>query len=356
MIKKEMSFINQQLNPCDQALTSYHFNLPEELIAQRPESSSRLLVYKMATNEIIHDYFSNIGAYLPKDSLMVFNRSKVFPSRLLGHKKSGGKAEFLILSTDHHEGLYPVLIKTRSKKKIGDTFHFPNEMMATLKKINSDGTFLVLFNQEDLTNYLLLNAKIPIPPYIRNGESDELDKLNYQTVYAREVGSVAAPTAGLHFNHELMEKLKNQKIDSAFVTLHVGLGTFKPVTVDNLKDHHMHSEAFFFDQENDQIIKKARLLHKKIFAVGTTSLRVLESSFNKNLPPDKVHSTNIFLYPGKEILSIDGLITNFHLPESTLLMLVSALIGRGRALELYEIAIREKYRFFSYGDGMLIIR
>jgi S-adenosylmethionine:tRNA ribosyltransferase-isomerase len=351
-----MSFINQQVDPSDQALSSYHFDLPEELIAQRPATSSRLLVYKMATNEIIHDSFSNIGAYLPKDSLMVFNRSKVFPSRLLGHKKSGGKAEFLILSTKSHEGLYPVLIKTRSKKKIADTFYFPNEMIATLKMIHADGTFGVSFNQDDLNNYLLLNAKIPIPPYIRNGESDELDKLNYQTVYAREVGSVAAPTAGLHFTNELLQKLKNQNIDSAFVTLHVGLGTFKPVVVDDLKDHKMHSETFFFDQQNDLLIKKARLAHKKIFAVGTTSLRVLESSFDKNLLPDEVHTTNIFLYPGKEILSVDGLITNFHLPESTLLMLVSTLIGRARTLELYQIAIREKYRFFSYGDGMLIIR
>ena len=351
-----MSFIKQQVDFSDQVLSSYHFNLPEELIAQRPVAASRLLIYKMSTNEIIHDFFSNIGTYLPKDSLMVFNRSKVFPSRLLGHKKSGGKAEFLILSTQSREGLYPVLIKTRSKKKITDTFYFPNKMVATLKTINPDGTFGVSFNQDDLSHYLLLNAKIPIPPYIRKGESDELDKLNYQTVYAREEGSVAAPTAGLHFTNELIQKLKNQNIDTAFVTLHVGLGTFKPVAVDDLKDHKMHSETFFFDRQNDQIIQQARLGNKKIFAVGTTSLRVLESSFDKNLLPDEVYSTNIFLYPGKEILSVDGLITNFHLPESTLLMLVSAMIGRGRTLELYQIAIREKYRFFSYGDGMLIIR
>ena len=198
--------------------------------------------------------------------------------------------------------------------------------------------------------------KIPIPPYIRNGESDELDRLNYQTIYAKEVGSVAAPTAGLHFTKELLEKLEELKIKTGFVTLHVGLGTFKPVTVSSLLDHQMHSENFFFDEINNDFLIQARNEKKKIFAVGTTSLRVLESSFEKNLEPNKTFSTNIFLHPGKEIKSVDGLITNFHLPESSLLMLVSTMIGREKALELYEMAIKERYRFFSYGDGMLIIR
>lgn len=351
-----MSSIKPPFDPADTALSSYHFDLPQELIAQRPASSSRLLVYKIETNEIIHDHFKNIGTYLPQDSLLVFNRSKVFPSRLLGHKNSGGKAELFILSTESPNGIFPALIKTRSKKKIGDTYLFPEGMIATLMLINNDGTFGVSFNKENLGDYLEAHAKIPIPPYIRNGESDELDKKNYQTIYAREVGSVAAPTAGLHFSNELMDKLKTQGIESAYVTLHVGLGTFRPVTVSDLADHQMHSENFFFDQQNEQVINEARKKHKKIFAVGTTSLRVLESSLGKNLSPNEVYSTSIFLHPGKEILSVDGLITNFHLPESTLLMLVSTMIGRAKALELYELAIKEKYRFFSYGDGMLIIR
>lgn len=343
-------------DPLDWLKSSYHFDLPGELIAQRPEAVSRLLVYNMKTDEILHDVFPNIGKYLPPETLLVFNRTKVFPSRLLGHKKSGGKAELFLLSSTSQDGIYPTLIKTRSKKNIGDTFIFQGEMVATLKTIFNDGTFGVTFNRDNLEAYLEAHALIPIPPYIRNGESDEEDKKNYQTVYAREVGSVAAPTAGLHFTTDLQEKLKGQGIQSAFVTLHVGLGTFRPLSVEKIAEHQMHTEKFFFDQENKQKIDHARGAHKKIFAVGTTTLRVLESSYNKSLSPDVIYNTNIFLHPGKDILSVDGLITNFHLPESSLLMLVSAMIGRKKALELYSVAIKEKYRFFSYGDGMLILR
>ncbi|MGZ3790212.1 MAG: tRNA preQ1(34) S-adenosylmethionine ribosyltransferase-isomerase QueA [Bacteriovorax sp.] len=344
------------MNSLDLKLSSYHFDLPEELIAQRPEAKSRLLVYKVSTNEIFHDTFGNIASYLPPEALLVFNRSKVFPSRLLGTKESGGRAELFLLSTEHALGVYPALIKTRSKKKQGDTFFFPAGLQASIEVINSDGTFGVTFNAENIRSYLHEHAKIPIPPYIRNGESDEEDKRTYQTVYALEEGSVAAPTAGLHFKNDLLLALKNKNIHSAFVTLHVGLGTFKPVTVDNLRDHQMHSENFFFDDLNEQLIKKAREEKRKVFAVGTTTLRVLESSFEKHLRPNEMYSTNIFLHPGVDIKSVDGLITNFHLPKSTLLMLVSSLIGREKTLELYDIAIKERYRFFSYGDGMLIIR
>ena len=349
--------LKNSMNSKDLLLSSYHFDLPDNLIAQRPAESSRLLVYKASTNEIFHDTFSNIDFYLSPESLLVFNRTKVFPSRLLGNKESGGKAEFFVLATEKNaDGFYPALIKTRSKKKIGDRFLFPGQMHATVNSINTDGTFGVSFDIENVKEYLDAHAKIPIPPYIRNGESDEDDILAYQTVYAKEVGSVAAPTAGLHFKNNLLLSLKQKKIDTAFVTLHVGLGTFKPVVVENLKDHQMHSENFFFDRENNEIINNARAEKKKIFAVGTTTLRVLESSFQKNLNPDEIYSTNIFLHPGIDIKSVDGLITNFHLPESTLLMLVSTMIGREKTLELYDIAIKERYRFFSYGDGMLIIR
>jgi S-adenosylmethionine:tRNA ribosyltransferase-isomerase len=355
MIKTAMNL----LNPDDLLLSSYHFDLPEELIAQRPAKESRLLVYKASTNEVIHDYFKNIGAYLPAETLLVFNRTKVFPSRLLGTKQSGGKAELFLLSTMpqkiNNEEIYPALIKTTSSKKIGDQYSFLPDLKATLKTINNDGTFGVSFNTTDIISFLEAHAKIPIPPYIRNGESDELDRKNYQTTYALEVGSVAAPTAGLHFNDELLAKLDSLNIARAFVTLHVGLGTFKPVKAAE-KDHQMHSENFFFDESNNELINKSRLEKKKIFAVGTTSLRVLESSFEKNLEPNITYSTNIFLHPGVEIKSVDGLITNFHLPQSSLLMLVSSMIGRQKALELYDIAIKEHYRFFSYGDGMLVIR
>ena len=340
----------------DLLLSSYHFDLPQELIAQRPIGNSRLLVYRISSDEIFHDNFENIGKYLPENSLLVFNRSKVFPSRLIGQKSSGGKAELFLLSLDNIDGLYPALIKTRSKKKIGDIFIFDNNLTAILRKINEDGTFDVEFNQHNLREFLDTIAKIPIPPYIRNGESDQFDKVDYQTIYAKEEGSVAAPTAGLHFKPNLLSKLKFQRVEQAFVTLHVGLGTFRPVNSSNITEHHMHTENFFIDGENLDLIRKARESNKKIFAVGTTTLRVLESSYGEDVVPNHVYSTNIFLHPGKSIRSVDGLITNFHLPGSSLLMLVSTLITRKKALELYQIAINEKYRFFSYGDGMLILR
>jgi S-adenosylmethionine:tRNA ribosyltransferase-isomerase len=346
----------------DLLLSSYHYDLPPDLIAQRPIDSSlrhqsRLMVYNAQTKIVTHDHFYNLPKYLPEESLLVFNQSKVFPSRLLGNKKSGGKAELFFLSIEKNKnGFYPCLLKTRSKKSIGDGFIFADELLVEVGEINSDGTFGVKITLpksfENLLSYLEKNALIPIPPYIRKGESDEEDKKNYQTVYSKETGSVAAPTAGLHFTNELLKKLKDHKIDQAYVTLHVGLGTFKPVTVDHLKDHVMHSEEYFVDEANLNKIRNA----KKVFAVGTTSLRVLESGHGKDIKSNEHYKTQIFLHPGVEIKSISGLITNFHLPESTLLMLVSALIGREKTLELYEIAVKEKYRFFSYGDAMLILR
>ncbi|WP_221887068.1 tRNA preQ1(34) S-adenosylmethionine ribosyltransferase-isomerase QueA [Bacteriovorax stolpii] len=348
--------------PDDLLLSSYHYDLPPELIAQRPvdgvnRHQSRLMVYNQKTDTVTHDYFYNLPKYLPAESLIVFNQSKVFPSRLLGNKKSGGKAELFFLSheTDQN-GSYPALIKTRSKKNIGDEYTFAAEMKVEVSEIFSDGTFGVKVSLpagfKNLLDYLEAHALIPIPPYIRKGESDEEDKKNYQTVYSKHTGSVAAPTAGLHFTNDLLEKLKESNIERAFVTLHVGLGTFKPVTVANLKDHVMHSEEYFVDEENLSKIRNA----KNVFAVGTTSLRVLESSYGKDISPNEHYKTQIFLHPGVDVKSVSGLITNFHLPESTLLMLVSALIGRTKTLELYELAVKEKYRFFSYGDAMLILR
>lgn len=346
------------MNDLDLELKSYWYDLPPELIAQRPIDSihrdeSRLLVYKQQTNEIFHDHFYNIGSYLPKKALLVFNQSKVFPSRLLGQKKSGGKAElFLLTLAPNEKNLFQCLIKTRSKKKLGDEFIFADELNVKVGEIYHDGTFGVFIDRPDLLAFLEKKALIPIPPYIRKGESDDLDKKNYQTVFSKDVGSVAAPTAGLHFTKDLLKKLQDDGINQAYVTLHVGLGTFKPVTTASLKDHVMHKEEYFIDEENLLKIKK----HKEIFAVGTTSLRVLESSYDKQIYPNRSYTTQIFLHPGVDVKSISGLITNFHLPESTLLMLVSALIGRNKALELYAIAIKEKYRFFSYGDAMLIVR
>jgi S-adenosylmethionine:tRNA ribosyltransferase-isomerase len=344
----------------DLLLSSYDFDLPPELIAERPvpeRHNSRLLVYNESTDEIIHTYYHQIGQFLPSGSTLVFNRSKVFPCRLIGHKVSGGEAEVFILSLLAHNSLYPALIRASGKRKVGDEFNF-GDLKARLEVIQGDGTFLVSFNHshQELIDTLEEIGKIPIPPYIRKGEADELDKKNYQTVYARESGSVAAPTAGLHFSHELLDQLKAKGHKLATVTLHVGAGTFAPVKAENILDHKMHEEFYSIDQENLNVINQAKFR----VAVGTTTLRTLESCWHQG----KVHfaknesfqGTSIFLHPGKEVKSIDALVTNFHLPKSTLIMLVSSLVGREKVLQLYQEAIKERYRFFSYGDGMLILR
>ncbi|WP_127716041.1 tRNA preQ1(34) S-adenosylmethionine ribosyltransferase-isomerase QueA [Halobacteriovorax sp. HLS] len=346
------------MNDVDLRLSNYDFDLPASLIADRPVAGrhhSKMLVYKVKSDEIIHDEFINLSNYLPESSLLVVNQSKVFPCRLIGSKSTGGKCEVFILDIEANEqGLREVLIKTTSKKRLEQTFHFENGLVATLKEIR-DGRFFVEFNNENLASYLEEHGKIPIPPYIRNGESDAKDVEDYQTVYAKEVGSVAAPTAGLHFTEEVFKSLEDKSISRAQVTLHVGLGTFLPVKVDNLQEHKMHTEKYFIDSKNLDKIKGNR----EIYAVGTTSLRVLESCHDGsdfNLEADKYYETDIFLHPGVEVNSIKGLVTNFHLPKSTLLMLVSSLIGREKTLELYKEAIAREYRFFSYGDSMLILR
>lgn len=345
------------VNPEDLHLSNYDFDLPKNLIADRPvvgRHHSKLLIYDAKTNEIIHTNFLEIDKYLPSDSLLVANQSKVFPCRLIGQKTSGGKAEIFILSVVSANNSYKALIKCRGKKNVGDQFILPHEVKATITNVE-DGVFWLSFSVADFTGYLEEVGKIPIPPYIRSGESDEKDKSDYQTVFAKNIGSVAAPTAGLHFTEEVFNNLSKKNIERAFVTLHVGLGTFAPVKTDNLSDHVMHTEEYFIDAANlDKLNSK-----KKIIAVGTTSLRVLESSFHEgrfDVEAEKRYQTNIFLHPGKTVHSIDALITNFHLPKSTLLMLVSSLIGREKTLELYKEAIAREYRFFSYGDAMLILR
>jgi S-adenosylmethionine:tRNA ribosyltransferase-isomerase len=344
----------------DLELKSYNFDLPPELIADRPVSdrhSSRLLVFDEASGEITHSTFAEIGKFLPKESTLVFNRSKVFPCRLIGKKPSGGSAEVFILSLLHLDNLYPAMIRAAGKRRVGDQFSF-GKLQAEIKTISGDGTFMVKFNlnHEELLHELEVIGKIPIPPYIRGGESDELDKKTYQTVFAKETGSVAAPTAGLHFSEELLENLKKANHEIATVTLHVGAGTFAPVKAQNILEHKMHQEYFMIDEVNLKKINAAKFR----VAVGTTTLRTLESSWkNGRIEFDnsnELHSTSIFLHPGKKVHSIDAMVTNFHLPQSSLIMLVSALIGREKTLDIYKIAVQNKYRFFSYGDGMLILR
>ncbi len=350
----------------DTLLTSYTYHLPDELIAARPLSKrddSRLLVYNQQANSINHKQFFDLCEVLPANSLLVLNESLVFPSRIFAKKISGGKAEFMILSLiPSSEGSYKVMIGCSRKKHIGDRFLLPNSVEAIITGINCDGTFFARFENLSmgLEEYLKEHGNIPIPTYIRDGVSDCSDKEQYQTVFAKNIGSVAAPTAGLHFTKELLDSLLKKNIDISYVTLHVGMGTFAPVKSENILDHKMHHEEFFIDSNNWKKILLAKQSGKKIFCVGTTALRTLESIWQnitiEKFEANKVYQTDIFLYPGKEILSIDGLITNFHLPKSTLLMLVSSIIGREKLLQIYEQAIKERYRFYSYGDAMLILR
>ncbi len=335
--------------PLDLDPKAYHFNLPEELIAKRPASPrdhSRLLVYKRETGEIIHTHFYELAEFLDSGTQLVFNQSKVFPCRLFAKKDTGGKAEIFVLSLMKNDLGHTCLIKSGSKKNLEQKYFIGDTYSATIVAKNEEGTFDLQFSHP-LEEILESCGKTPIPPYIRGGESDEQDIVDYQTVYAKEKGSVAAPTAGLHFTENVFNKLEEKKIKNSFVTLHVGLGTFAPLKDEQLENKKLHKEFFHISNDQWQQIQDAP---KKI-AVGTTSLRALESF--KDV--DTWSTTDIFIYPGYEIKSIDGILTNFHLPSSSLLMLVAALIGREKALELYELAVKEKYRFFSYGDAMLIL-
>ena len=342
----------------DLKLSSYSYELPKKYIADRPvtgRQNSKLLVYDLSANKVTHDHFYNVDKYLPENSLMILNQSKVFPCRLIGKKNSGGKVEvFLLDAKPKSNGFYRALVRSNGKKRIGDEYYFENSLSLKIEDI-VDGTFCLSSSIASLENFLLENAKVPIPPYIREGQSDEKDVEDYQTVYAKHSGSVAAPTAGLHFTDDVFQKLENKYIDKAFVTLHVGLGTFAPVKCDDLSEHQMHTEEFFIESDSLKKIKS----NKFKIAVGTTTLRTLESIERNGVEEtvaNQVYDTDIFLHPGVEVKSIDALVTNFHLPESTLLMLVSSLIGREKTLELYEVAKEKDYRFFSYGDAMLILR
>lgn len=350
-------------NPEDLKLSSYDYELPESQIAARPvpgRHNSKLMVYQASTDTIIHTQFHCLADFIPQNSLLVLNQSRVFPCRLRGTKSTGGKAEIFVLSLVPRNGAYPCLLRTTTKKKIGDYFDLPLGAKATIQESEGNGTFYLSFSSDDFIAYLENCAAIPIPPYIRGGESDEQDREDYQTIYAKEKGSVAAPTAGLHFTSEVFSSLKSKGINQAFVTLHVGPGTFAPVKAQNILEHKMHFEEYFVGGQDLIKLREAKIQQQKIFAVGTTTLRVLESSLDEtgqfNIEACRHYSTDIFLHPGKNVRSIDGLITNFHLPHSTLLMLVSSLLGRKKTLELYEEAKKLDYRFFSYGDAMLIIR
>ena len=337
--------------------TDFYYDLPEELIAQEPlkdRSSSRLMILDKNTGEIEHKHFYDIVDELNEGDALILNDTKVLPARLYGQKEdTGGAIEFLLLHK-HTLDTWEVILKPGRKAKPGARFVFGNgELKAEVLDVINDGNRLVKFEYEVVFEEVLDKlGEMPLPHYITHKLED---KNRYQTVYAKHEGSAAAPTAGLHFTTELLEKIKAMGVNIARVTLHVGLGTFRPVKVENILDHHMHSEFYVVTQEAADMINNTRKNGGRVIAVGTTSTRTLESvALEDGTIPAKSGWTEIFIYPGYKFKAIDCLITNFHLPESTLVMLVSALAGREHVLHAYEVAVQEKYRFFSFGDAMFI--
>lgn len=328
--------------------SDFYYDLPQELIAQtpaEPRDSSRLMVISRKTGEITHDRFFNICNYLNKGDLLVMNDSKVFPARIYGIKRETGAAvEFLLLNRKSLTD-WEAMVKPGKRLKPGVVVDFPEGLSAEIIGNEDGGNRLVRFTFEgDFFDILDRIGQMPLPPYI----TEKLkDKDRYNTIYCRETGSAAAPTAGLHFTEKELAEAREKGVDTAFVTLHVGLGTFRPVKEDNILDHKMHVEHYTIPDETAEKIKQTKARGGRVIAVGTTSCRTLESAAQSGKLTD---DTGIFIYPGYEFKCVDGLITNFHLPESTLIMLVSAFLGREKTLNAYKVAIEEKYRFFSFGD------
>ena len=341
-------------------LSDFDYNLPLELIAQqpvKPRDAARLLVVNKKTKELRHRKFSELTNYLQKGDVLVINDSKVFPARLFGHKKNTGGAVEVFLHKKISDDSWECLLGGRIN--IGTTINLSPNFEAVVCRNNQDGTWLVKFNKTG-SNFFSQIARIghlPLSPYIKRAKDQKEDKRNYQTIYAssNKIGSVAAPTAGLHFTPRLIKKLQDQGVIIEHVTLHVGLGTFSPVKTENILDHKMHAEYAEIDKSTILRLKKAKKNGQRIIAVGTTSARTLESWGQAGEPEEFSKWTDIFIYPGYQFKVVSGLITNFHLPKSTLLMLVSALAGKKLMEEAYLTAVTLKYRFFSYGDAMLII-
>lgn len=346
-------------------ISEYDYNLPEELIAQLPadkRQNSRMLVLDRASESIEHKHFYDIVDLIDKDSVLVLNNTKVLPARLYGIKEeTGAKIEVFLLKNTDKEAVWQCLIKPSKRVREGTIIKISDELsVKVLNPLEDAGEWLVeLIYDGNLLDVLHRNGNIPLPPYIeRKLQTEEIKKLDferYQTVYAKDEGSVAAPTAGLHFTEEILENLKNKGVDIIYVTLNVGMGTFRPVKCERVEDHIMHSESFEVTQEAADKINKAKKEGKNIIAVGTTSVRTLETVYNKYGCIKACHdSSKLFIYPPYEFKVVDKLITNFHLPKSTLLMLVSALAGKEFIFKAYKEAIENKYRFFSYGDCMFI--
>ena len=334
----------------------FYYDLPEELIAQTPlekRDTSRLLCLNRETGQWEHKHFYDIIDYLNPGDCLVMNDSRVLPARLLGHRPTGGAVEVLLLR-DLGDRCWECLCKPGRKMQVGSEVIFGNgELTATVRAVQEDGNRVVEFHYTGIFLEVLERlGKMPLPPYIK---AELEDQERYQTVYSREVGSAAAPTAGLHFTQELLDAIRAKGENTAFVTLHVGLGTFRPVKTEEVLEHHMHSELCMMNDETAAILNKTRAAGGRIVCVGTTSCRTLESLVNEDGTfAAKSRWTDIFIYPGYRFKAMDALITNFHLPESTLVMLVSAFAGRETVLAAYAEAVKERYRFFSFGDAMYI--
>lgn len=337
--------------------SDFYFDLDPKQIAQIPikdRTGSKLMVLDKETGEITHKYFRDIVDYLDEGDCLVLNDTRVLPARLIGQKvETKGKIEFLLLERKEDD-TWETLVKPGKRAKIGAKFSFGDDkLIAEVLDVVEGGARIVKFHYEGIFEEILDDlGNMPLPPYI----TEKLEeKERYQTVYSKHNGSAAAPTAGLHFTEDLLQKIKQKGVDLAFVTLHVGLGTFRPVKVDDINDHEMHSEYYIVNKEAAEKINKAKQNGKKVISVGTTSTRTIESVADENghMEPNSGW-TNIFIYPGYKFKVIDNLITNFHLPESTLIMLVSALSNREDVLNAYNIASKENYRFFSFGDAMYV--
>ena len=336
--------------------SDFWYDLPEDLIAQTPleqRDTSRLLVLNKESGEVKHQHFFDVIDYLRPGDCLVMNDSRVLPARLLGHRPTGGAVEVLLLR-DLGNKKWECLCKPGRKMQVGHEVIFGDgELTATVVEVQETGNRVVEFHYEGIFLEVLERlGKMPLPPYIK---AELQDQERYQTVYSREVGSAAAPTAGLHFTNELLGKIRDKGVKTAFVTLHVGLGTFRPVKAEDISEHHMHSELCMISPETAAVLNETKAAGGRIICVGTTSCRTLESLVNEDGSFEaKSKWTEIFIYPGYKFKAMEALITNFHLPESTLVMLVSAFAGREHVLNAYEEAVREKYRFFSFGDAMFI--
>ena len=335
----------------------FDYELPEELIAQTPlekRDSSRLLILDKKTGDIEHKHFSDIIDYLEKDDILVLNNTKVLPARLIGEKEETKAVIEILLLKNIKDDIWECLVKPARRIKVGTIVSFGDGLLKAkcIKELDEGIRHFELIYDGILYEILDKLGTMPLPPYIHEKLADQS---RYQTVYAKEIGSAAAPTAGLHFTEELLKKIKDKGITICYVTLHVGLGTFRPVNVENVNEHKMHSEYYEMSRDVAKILNDAKKNNKRIISVGTTSTRVLETVVSKyNEFRECSGFTDIFIYPGYKVRAINALITNFHLPKSTLVMLVSALAGKDNILNAYKIAVKEKYRFFSFGDAMFI--